>query len=58
MIKRMNPLLVTISLAIVTATLRRSARIVMTILEENTAPQLEASWRVIVTPIGAPVRRF
>ena len=34
MIKRKNHLLVTISLAIVTATLAASARTVMTILEE------------------------
>jgi hypothetical protein len=58
MIKRKNPLLVAISLAVVTATLAAFSQNSNDNLGENTAPQLEASWRVIVTPIGPPIPPF
>lgn len=58
MIKRKNHLLVTISLAIVTATLAAFSQNSHDNPGGTTAPQLEASWRVIVTPIGAPIPPF
>ncbi len=51
MIKRKNHLLVTISLAIIAATLVAFSQSSHDDLGGTTAPQLEASWRVIVTPI-------
>jgi hypothetical protein len=55
MIKRKNHLLVAISLAIVTATLAAFIQNGHDNLGGTTAPQLETSWRAIVTPIGPPI---
>jgi hypothetical protein len=58
MIKRKNQLLVTISLAIVTAALAAFSQGSSDDPGGTTAPELEASWRVVVTPIGAPIPPF
>jgi len=51
-------LLVTISLAILTAAVAAFSQSSTDERGGTTAPELEASWRVMVTPIGAPIPPF
>jgi len=58
MIQRKNRLVVTTSLAIVTAALVAFSQSSTDDQGGTSAPELEASWRVLVTPIGAPILPF